>query len=234
MPAKNATRVAKPATKQSVAVEETLAAVEESTEKKQLTDTQMDYLKRRSVNAIMDSLIEAHKGIKHVTIAAYKTYESKAFDKNKLTAEVFKIIYDDGKLNPVNTTDLWEMFKIRPKIELTNASSIRDVKLVSDVKTSKDLEKLHSSFIRIDIPAERIPYSFVDKKTGEKKSGHRYQYKITNIYTGKLQEQMKNWLQRFDEITKDKDLWKKYPWEDESEKIKAIEVMDLDDLIDDE
>ena len=36
-------------------------------------------------------------------------------------------------------------------------------------------------------------------------------------------------LDSFDTITADKELHKKYPWNDESAKIEAIEVIDLND-----
>ena len=232
MPAKNATRAAKPAktTKQSV-------AVEESTEKKQLTEIQKEYLKRRSVNAIMDSLIEVHKGVTQVEIFAYKTYKTKSFGKDKLVAEVFKIRPYCGKeaIN-ITTSALWEMFKVRPKIDLTNASSIKGVKLIPGVADEDydNMEGTLNSFIQISIPAEKVPYEFTDKESGEKKSGHTYYYKITNVYAGKTKERMASWLESFNKLTDEKELYKKYPWNDESEKINAIESKKLSDSDDDE
>ena len=232
MPAKNATRAAKPAktTKQSV-------AVEESTEKKQLTETQKEYLKRRSVNAIMDSLIEAHKGVTQVEIFAYKTFKTKAFGKDKLVAEVFKIRPYCGKeaIN-ITTSALWEMFKVRPKIDLTNAISIKGVKLIPGVADEDydNMEGTLNSFIQISIPVEKVPYDFTDKESGERKSGYNYLYKISNVYAGKTKERMASWLESFNKITDEKELYKKYPWNDESDKINSIEVIDLSDSDDDE
>ena len=232
MPAKNATRAAKPAktTKQSV-------AVEESTEKKQLTEIQKEYLKRRSVNAIMDSLIEVHKGVTQVEIFAYKTFKTKAFGKDKLVAEVFKIRpYCGEESINITTSALWEMFKVRPKIDLTNASSIKGVKLIPGVADEDydNMEGTLNSFIQISIPAEKVPYEFTDKESGEKKSGHTYYYKITNVYAGKTKERMASWLESFNKLTDEKELYKKYPWNDESEKINAIESKKLSDSDDDE
>ena len=238
MPAKNATRAAKPATKQSVAVEETLKAIEETAEKRpELTETQKDYLKMRSVNAIMDSLKETHKGVTQVEIFAYKTYKTKSFGKDKLVAEVFKIRPYCGKeaIN-ITTSALWEMFKIRPKIDLANAYSIKGVKVIPGVadKDYDNMEGTLNSFIQISIPAEKVPYEFTDKESGEKKSGHTYRYKISNVYAGKTKERMASWLESFNKLTDEKELHKKYRWNDESDKINSIEVIDLSDSDDDE
>ena len=245
MPGKISARAAKTAkpVAQKEMVDELLNTVEEeetpkeSTEKKQLTDTQMDYLKRRSVNVIMDSLIESHKGITQVEIFAYKAYKTKSFDKDKLVAEVFKIRPYRGKeaIN-ITTSELWEMFKIRPKIDLTSSVSIRDVKTVKGVadKDYDDMDGILNSFIQISIPAEKVPYEFTDKESGEKKSGHTYYYKISNVYAGKTKERMASWLESFNKLTDEKELYKKYPWNDESDKINSIEVIDLSDSDDDE
>ena len=239
MPGKISAKTAK-TTKQSAAVEEALKAVEETpitAEKKQLTETQKDYLKMRSVNAIMDSLIEAHKGITQVEIFAYKAHKTKSFDRDKLVAEVFKIRPYCGKeaIN-ITTSALWEMFKIRPKIDLTSSVSIRDVNIVKGVadKDYDDMEGILKSFIQISIPAEKVPYEFTDKKTNEKKSGYSYRYKVSNVYAAKTKERMGSWLESFNKITDEKELHKKYPWNDESDKINAIEVIDLSDSDDDE
>ena len=239
MSAKNAARAAraaKPATKQSVAVEET--PIKEAAEKRpELTETQKDYLRMRSVNAIMDFLKETHKGVTQVEIFAYKTHKAKSFGKDKLVAEVFKIRPYCGKeaIN-ITTSALWEMFKIRPKIDLTNTYSIRGVNVIPGVsdKDYDNMEGILNSFIQISIPAEKVPYEFTDKKTGEKKSGHTYRYKISNVYAGKTKERMASWLESFNKLTDEKELHKKYPWNDESDKINSIESMDLSDSDDDE
>ena len=232
MPAKNAARAAKPAKN---AVEET--PIKEAEKRPELTETQKDYLKMRSVNAIMDSLKETHKGVTQVEIFAYKTYKTKSFGKDKLVAEVFKIRPYCGKeaIN-ITTSALWEMFKIRPKIDLTNACSIRGVKVIPGVadKDYDNMEGTLNSFIQISIPAEKVPYEFTDKESGEKKSGYSYRYKISNVYAGKTKERMASWLESFNKLTDEKELHKKYRWNDESDKINSIEVIDLSDSDDDE
>ena len=202
--------------------------VEQSSSRVPLTETQKGYLKMRSVTHLMDTLINKYDGITQVEIFAYKTVKSIAFDRDQLTAEVFKVIPLRGKEQiKVTTSNLWELFKIRPKINLTAKYSIQGVQLVPGVadKDYNNMEGTLNSFIRISIPA--VKYSIND--------GHYYNYKVGNVYGGKPKEQMFKALESFNTITTDKELHKKYPWNDESAKIDAIEVIELkDDDEDDE
>ncbi len=229
MPAKNATRAAKPAVKETL-VKESVEETQKETEKRApLTETQKEYLKMRSVTRLMDSLIETHKDIIQVQVYAYKTAKSKAFGRDQLTAEVFKVILVDKTKKQVKftTSDLWELYKIRPKINLTAKASIKDIKVVPGVadKDYDNMEGILNSFIHVIIPVTQ--YSLEN-------GGHYYCYKIANVYSGDRKEKMCKALESFNEITTDKELHKKYRWNDESAKIDAIEEILLSDDEDDD
>ena len=220
--AKEAPSIASQEAAPSTDANQVVKQVEQSSSRVPLTETQKGYLKMRSVTHLMDTLINKYDGITQVEIFAYKTVKSIAFGRDQLTAEVFKVIPLRGKEQiKVTTSDLWELFKIRPKINLTAKYSIQGIQVVPGVadKDYDNMEGTLNSFIRISIPA--VKYSIND--------GHYYNYKVGNVYGGKPKEQMCKALESFNTITTDKELHKKYRWNDESAKIDAIEVIDLSD-----